>query len=146
MATLAHDIFCATKSPDTGARHDWHKYFLYCVTIELGLKAALLNNNNTAERKKGNKNKIGHNIKLLRNEAAALLPADFFNSADEAAIDQISEFFSDKGLEYVTVEFLVAVVSRGKGIPPIDDLEAAAGKVAEYMEESRFFRSSDTRP
>ena len=51
MATTACDLFHAARVANDKVKHDWHKYFMYCVVIELVLKAALLNNNNTMEQK-----------------------------------------------------------------------------------------------
>ncbi len=63
MGMLACDIFRAAQTSSSDSRRPWYKYFLYCVAIEIGLKATLLNNNNTHDQKQKNK-AIGHDLTL----------------------------------------------------------------------------------
>jgi hypothetical protein len=143
MATIACDIFHAAKIDNKEYQHTWYKYFLYCVSIELGLKATLLNNNNTSDRKDLNI-KIRHDLIWLRKEVTEQLVATLFDASDEKVIDQISPFFRSKSLEYVSGELLQAIISGGKGLPSIVDLEATANKVIEYLKTHRHFVNSDT--
>jgi len=143
MATLACDIFGAAKAGSSISDRRWFKYLLYSIAIELGLKATLLNNNNTADQKKKNKD-LGHNLTALRREAAQRLPDDFFDGAEVQAIDSISPFFRTKSLEYVSGSLLGQMMAGGKDLPKITDLEAVAQKVVDYLEREKHFIHSAT--
>ena len=144
MATTACDLFHVARGASDKVKHDWHKYFMYCVVIELGLKAVLLNNNNTKEQKTENQKKIGHDLTILLNAAMDKLPTKFFNDQEKKAVNKISPLFRDKALEYLEIDMLVALLSGGRNIPPIADLDKAAGKVAAHLEANKHFRASQT--
>ena len=57
MATTACDLFHAARVANDKVKHDWHKYFMYCVGIELGLKAVLLNNTMEQKTEKSEENR-----------------------------------------------------------------------------------------
>ena len=143
MATLAYDIFGVVQVGSSNSKRPWFKYLLYCIAIELALKSILLNNNNTPDRKKLNK-AIGHDLVALRTEAAQRLPDDFFDDAEVQTIKRISPFFASKSLEYVSGSLLEQMMTGGKDLPEITDLEAVAKKVLDYVEEQKHFIGSDT--
>lgn len=151
MAKLAHDVFFAANSyspvetKSRSQRNSWYKYFLYCVSIEIALKAVLLNNNNTLKRKKKNK-KIGHNLSKLRAAVSDSLPVGFFDSVEVEAIDKAAPFFRSKALEYLSSELLMQMVTGGKDLPDIEILERAANKVVGFLERKDYFIRSDTQP
>lgn len=141
----ALNIVSAKKNRRSGSRRQWHKYFLYSVSIELGLKAALLNNNNTTSRKEGNK-QIGHDLKELREEAAAVLPNNFFDRKDKETMDKVAPFFGAKSLEYPSAKFIKEMMFGGGDLPDVESLEAVAEKVVCILESNRFFIGSNTPP
>jgi hypothetical protein len=143
MATLACDILGAAQTGSSNSKRPWFKYLLYCIAIELALKAILLNNNNAPDRKKLNK-AIGHDLVALRTEAAPRLPDDFFDDAEVQAIESISPFFASKSIEYISGSLLAQMMTGGKDLPEITDLEAVAEKVLDYVKEQKHFIGSDT--
>jgi len=143
MAKLACDIFDAAQVGGRNSKRPWFKYLLYCIAIELALKAILLNNNNTSGQKKQNKT-IGHNLVTLQAEAAQRLPNGFFSDAEVHTIKSISPFFKSKSLEYVSGSLLEQMMTGGKDLPEITDLEAVAKKVLGCVEEQKHFINSNT--
>ena len=143
MAKLACDIFGAAQAGSRNSKRPWFKYLLYCIAIELALKAILLNNNNTPDRKIRNK-AIGHDLVALRTEADQRLPDDFFDGAEVRTIERISLFFASKSLEYISGSLLEQMMTGGKDLPEITDLEAVTKKVLDYVEEQKHFIGSDT--
>ena len=143
MATIACDLFHVTRLKSDNLKHEWYKYLLLCISIEAGLKAIILNNNNSIARKNKNK-KMGHDIMSAVNSARRKLPDDFFTKQEEVAMRRISKFLPGNDLRYCSVDLIYEMVSGAKGIPHVSELETAAEKIVKYLEASNHLRASQT--
>ncbi len=114
MARLADDLY-EMAAPFVGSNNlPFARIFVFCNSIEIGLKAHLLNNNNTLERVSANKHNIGHNLELLADEAGPLLSKKF-SSAERSAIAKANRFFSgQKALQYLSGNLIAEMMTGRK--------------------------------
>lgn len=119
------------------------KYFLYCASIELGLKSSILSVDNSKAAKDEIKNKVGHdlikanNLFLIRNPNVIIL-----NKNDLVNLAKINPFFKNKGLEYITVDVIVELMKGLSNFPDLKDIRNVAKKVNKYLQKNKLHINS----
>ena len=138
LATFSHDMFnmCSGYASDTKAFIS--KPYLYCVSIELGLKAAILAVDCNDESKKLIKS-LGHNLISTYNCFKEHYETDLFDNSDITTIEMINPYFRKKGLEYFTPEVLMAMMRGFKDLPSLKLLHQAAAKVDAFTQKNDLF-------
>lgn len=144
MARMSRHMFGAGRDYTTDERAPLIKYYLYCASIELCLKAAILAEDCTQKQKDFLRDKIGHNLEKAINKCSKSHDLSFLDKDDWNAIRQINPFFKGKGLEYFTVEMMGAALNGYKALPSIGELEIAAAKVQKFLEANKHFRDGKT--
>lgn len=117
-------------------------YFLYCASIELGLKASILSTDNSPAKKRAMRRPIGHDLEMAYAAFETAWPATpLFDSADLVAMGKINPFYRQKGLEYVTMDVIVQLLHGLSGFPAMHDIRAVALKVNDFLKRHEFFRA-----
>ena len=144
-AKMASDLFHSAEAyPGTGIL-PWHRLLLYCMTIELALKASLLNNNNTRQQRHANK-ALSHRLADIVEAAKDSVPPNLLTDQHLQAISKVSVFFHRKDLEYASIELSEQMVTGRKKLPDIESLRSAALALVDFVEENRHFVDSSTPP
>ena len=152
MAVLTPHALARMSRHMFGAGRDYHpedrvfliKYYLFSASIELGLKSAILATDCTAEMKNFLKAKIGHDLQKAIVKCEKLYDESFFDSTDLEAIKKINPFFKGKGLEYFTAEMMGAALTGFKALPDVDQLQASAQKVQDFLLANKYFIDGKT--
>lgn len=137
LAKSAHHMFCMAKNYAAEGDAFLMRQYLFCVAIELGLKAAILGEDCTPDQKKALKD-IGHDLLRLSAEFTATFGSSLFDQADMAALALINDHFRQKGLEYFTMPVLKSTLHGRQGMPTLEAMQTVAGKVDAYLAERDF--------
>ena len=139
MARTAHHFFTMSHGYDTGKEIPFARHYLYCASIEIGLKAAILANECSEARKKFIKS-LGHDLTKACGSFQQFYGSDLWSADDIEAVTAINPFFANKGLEYFTIDVLVDTVNGSAELPDIGRIEQAAKKVNAFVLERQFFK------
>lgn len=117
---------------------------LYCISIELGLKAAILSKNSSHKMKFYLKKQIRHNlIKLYQEFCQQFKNLNLFNQNDIKVIQKINTFYINKSLEYHDSYSLIGILmTGGKGLPSHTEMQSVAKKVDNLIKNYSFFKNS----
>jgi len=115
--------------------------FLYCASIEIGLKACILSKDNSYCGKMFVRCKIGHDLnevikgfnKLFNNEIN-------FNLEDLKNIKKINKYYSKKGLEYFTGDVIYSLATCGVDFPSSLELKKIGKKVNNFLKKNNYFQ------
>ncbi len=133
LARMSNGLFKATESYKEDDMPTL-KYFLYCASIELGLKASILSADNSKVANDKLKNKVGHdlikanNLFLKKNSKEIIL-----DNNDLVSLTKINPFFKNKGLEYITIDVIVELMNGLSKFPDLEDIRRIAKKVNMYL-------------
>jgi len=142
MAKTAVDFFKMAEEYKSDATISLARYYLFCASIELGLKAAILATDCTTHKKK-HIQKLGHDLLAVYNDFAENYAA-IWDSSDVVAVTAINPFFKKKGLEYFTIDVLSAALNGFKEVPKIDEVGLAARKVNGFLQANKQFIDGKT--
>ena len=143
LATLS-DGFCETGKTASENAHQLVRYFIYCRSIELGLKACVLNNNCTPEVKMILSTKIGHDLIKAKNLAEKTLKTTLFSEEQNEVLRVVNISYKKKGIEYFTVDMIAGAMKGFKELPNIDDLANTAKTLNVYIKNKKMFIDSNT--
>ena len=118
------------------------KYFLYCGSIEIGIKAIILAKDNSKEMKELLKSKrkgFGHNLIALVQRLEQIGEGQLLDHKSKGTIAMINSFYKDKGLEYFTQDVIFESTSGSKGIPSILELKKVSEKVIGFLVRKSYF-------
>lgn len=119
------------------------KYFLYCASIELGLKSSILSTDNSKAIKDKLKNKVGHNLIKAHNLFTKKNPSEtILNSEDLISLKKINPFFKNKGLEYISADVIVELMRGLSGFPDLKDVRNIAKKTNKYLLKNKLHINS----
>lgn len=139
MAKVSHNIFLSSEN-HRAVDVPLVNYLLYCLSIELGLKASILRLDNSKKRKDYLKYKIGHDLqKLLKDFEKCSLGRDVLDEADRIALGQINPYYKNKGLEFITSELQVALLKGMSDFPNLGVLRLTAVKVDDLLKSNEFY-------
>ena len=140
MARTAHHFFTMSHGYESGREIPFARHYLYCASIEIGQKAAILANECSAVRKKLIKS-FGQDLTKAWGSFQQFYGSQLWSAEDIAAVTAINPFFVNKGLEYFTIDVLIDTASGSKGLPDIGRIERAAKKVNSFIVERQFFKN-----
>lgn len=144
LARMSRDMFGAGKHYKTDDKVPLIKYYLFCASIELGLKAAILATDCTSKRKKHLRSEIGHDLEKAVGECSKLYGLGFLKKSDLEVIRKINPYFKGKGLEYFTGEMMQAMGKGYKALPKVGELKATADKVQKFLKANKHFIDGKT--
>ena len=144
LARMSRHMFGAGRDYETADKVPLVKFYLFCASIELGLKSAILATDCTKNRKDFLKSKIGHDLEKAIRECEKLYDLSFLERKDIEAIQAINPFFKGKGLEYFTLEMMSAALTGFKALPNLGDLQASAQKIQSFLEDNKHFIDGKT--
>ncbi|MFZ2886268.1 MAG: hypothetical protein WA021_00435, partial [Minisyncoccia bacterium] len=107
MAKMSHGIFLASENY-RATDVPLVNYLLYCLSVELGLKASILRLDNSKANKKILKEHTGHDLVKMHSEFDLEYPS-VLDDADGEALKAINPFYKNKGLEFMTAELQIAL-------------------------------------
>lgn len=142
MARTANDMFQMADAFPTGAEVPLAKYYVFCASIEIGMKAAILGNDCTSENKKLIKS-FGHNLCEVHDTFKQIYGSPW-DKTERQAIAVINPYFKKKGLEYFTIDVLAALVNGFSEVPDIQLIRVAAHKVNLFLHSQEFFFDATT--
>ena len=137
LARLSNAIYNTTLHYDDDAPIG--EYLLWCISIELGLKAAILSKNNSKSRQKKNKNEIGHDLIKAGEAFHVKFGYKLFDKKDIQALNQINPYFKNKSMEYFEIETIVALMKGLSTFPDLNNIKTVATKVNKFLSENKYF-------
>lgn len=116
-------------------------FFLYCASIELGLKASILSVDNSKNQKVDLKSKdIGHDLEKIYSRFKFLFPEEeLFLPCDVQALQKINRFYRDKGIEYITLPMIMVLMKGMSAFPQLSEIRAVAKKVNLFISGYKLF-------
>ncbi len=142
MATISEDLFKMASYFENDNKISLAQYYIYCASMEIGLKAAILARDCTKESKETIKN-FGHNLHTVKNKFEDLYDP-IWDKDDIKAIEKINPFFKDKDLEYFKINVMGEMLKGLKQFPSLDSIENAARKVNQFVNQEKFFINAKT--
>jgi hypothetical protein len=142
MAKTSHDMFLMADAHPVEESVPLAQYYVFCASIEIGLKAAILGNDCTSGNKKAIKG-FRHDLCKVH-EAFKKTYASPWDEDDLKSISAINPYFSKKGLEYFTMDVIAALLKGFKEIPDINSIREAARKVNDFLKSKNFFIDATT--
>lgn len=143
LARFSHNFFKMTTEHITESDSFLPHLYLYCVSIELGLKAAILAEDCT-EKSKGYIKELGHDLLKVRDRFEEIYGTDWLNTENITVLKQINPYFKSKGLEYFTIEVLGIALKGFKQLPKVEQLQACAEKINNFLEQNNYFINGKT--
>jgi hypothetical protein len=140
LARSAHHLFAMARQYTDEKDSSLTRQYLYCVAIELGMKAALLNKDSSAASRSIIKKQIRHDLARLIETFRSAYDLDLFDGDDLTAIAKINPYFEYKDLEYFEASIVDQMATGRRDLPTLEALEAASGKVDAFLAERKFFR------
>lgn len=144
MAAMAHHFYEAGKYRDKEVKTILFPYYCFCASIELATKSAILALDCTSKEKIRLKQKIGHDLIKAIEECGTKYNLSFLSDEDKKLISSVNIFYKNKGLEYFTIEMLVACMKGYKELPSIDYLEVLCKKFQTFLHENSYFIDGKT--
>lgn len=116
--------------------------FLYCASIEIGLKACILSKDNSYCNKLFVQYKIGHDLRNAIKKFTELFDDEiYFETKDLANIKKINKYFRSKGLEYFTIDVICSLANGGKDFPSPSELKVVGEKVNNFLKKNNYFNN-----
>jgi hypothetical protein len=143
LANLSDDLHNSSESFSHRKRVPISNYYLYSISIELGLKAAILSADCT-KKKIGAMKKIGHDLEKLVNKHEETTNKQFFTSLERDAVCRINIYYKNKSLEYFTFEMKHQMLTAYKGLPKLKHLARASRKLNKLLRKNKNFLISET--
>ena len=142
MAKMSDDLYLSSKNykPD---RFPLINYFLYCASIELALKAAILSLDCSKPQLEKLKS-IGHNLDRLVNKYESTVDDNFLKRGEKQILRQVNKYYKDKGLEYFTYVVMDESLRAFKNFPNINTLEKISDKLNQYIANNQYFIDANT--
>lgn len=142
MAKISEAFYKTSKNYDSRDTLTVN-YFLYCISIETGLKAAILSRNNSKNMKEYLKKEIDHDIlKLIIKFKEVFKNQKIIDSTDLDSISKINKYYKNKGLEYFTSDVICAFAHGCKDFPELSAIENISSSIVCFLEENEFFRNT----
>ncbi len=139
LARISESFYFASKNYESKEIFTFN-YYLYCASIEIGLKSAILSKDNSFKNKKKIKNEIGHDlVKAICEFEQAFNGQIIINQEDKENIEKINKFYKNKGLEYFTIDVLVSAVHGGKGFLELLKIENISKKVIDFIKQNKYW-------
>lgn len=142
MAQISDDFFIMANAKLEKRAFPLARFYLLCASIEVGLKASILAEDCTAERKK-HLRKLGHDLGKVHNSFTRFYPT-IWDNEDLSAIESINRYYKRKSLEYFTSDLLGACFQGYRDLPDIEALDIAAQKVNSFVKTNNFFMDAKT--
>jgi len=140
MAQRSEDFHKASESYRPEKGYPVINHFLYLVSIELGLKSAILSVDCSKDNiEKLKKKPFGHNLLKCIEEFEKITGNSLFDKGDIKALEDINTYYKNKGLEYFTADMMPLLVTAYKGLPDIDTIRTCSKKVNEYLVANKYF-------
>ena len=142
LAKISEAFYFASKNYQASEIFTFN-YFLYCASIEIGLKSAILSKDNSFENKKTVKQNIRHDlIKAIGKFEQYFNGQTIINSKDCESIKKINNFYKEKGLEYFTIDVITSAVNGGKGFPELSEIENISKKIVNFIKENKYWNDA----
>lgn len=114
--------------------------FLYCASIEIGLKACILSKDNSDCKKLFVQHKIGHDINKAIKEFDKLFKGKInLKSENIENIKKINKYYKNKGLEYFTSDVIFSLANGGKDFPTPAELKIIGDIVNDFLKKNSYF-------
>lgn len=142
-AKMSHHLFNMARTYGEDGDAWLARTYLYCASIELGLKASILGLDCTVAEKKRMK-AIGHDLIVLKDEFEKAHGIVIFDPEDVDAMNRINGYFMRKGIEYFDITVLTSAMQGFSDMPKVEELEAVALKVNAFLASNDFFINGKT--
>jgi hypothetical protein len=139
LALGSSDLRRAAENLVISERFPVTNFLLHAMSIEIGLKAAILNQDCSAEMKGRIKDEIRHDLLKAHQMYQNIFQDTLFDEADLNALEKLNRYFKRKDLEYFTAEMLVAMLTAFKEFPRLDEIRRCNCKVEAMLGASNHF-------
>ena len=126
-------LYCADGSEFLPRLH------LFGMSIEVGLKAAILVDACTAKARRYIQYELGHDLLKVRRYFENLYDAQLFNDEDGVTLDAINQPYRERAFQFFTPPMLESVLSGYKDLPDIANVRKLAEKVQSYLVAHKHF-------
>ena len=137
LAKTSDRLHAASQSFIDGDQFQVPNYFLFCASIEIGFKAAILFADCT-ERTGARLKTIGHDLLKVHAAYSSAFQA-LLTVSELATIAQINSRYRNKGLEYFSDDMLFLAMRGFKDMPQLSEIEAISIKVNSMLRQNNFF-------
>lgn len=120
------------------------RLYIYCVAIELGLKAGIRAKDWSKENRERVRRKIGHNLTEAARECEEIYGVLLSEEA-RATIDEINPYFKRKELEYFEPAMMELMLRGYSGLPSFEAMRDAASEVISFLRNQEFFINTCAR-
>lgn len=138
LAKMSNGLFIITES---NKENDvlTLKHYLYCASIELGLKASILSVINSKDVKDELKYKIGHDLIKVNSLFIKKMKYSILDYNDLVTITKINPFYKNKGLEYITTPVIFELMTGTPNIPDLKDVKSVAEKINKHLLDNKLY-------
>jgi hypothetical protein len=139
LARMSDSFFRLTKSYK-GKDTLIPKYFLYCVSIELGLKSSILSIDDSKTVKDKLKKEVSHNLitaydLFLENNPRVTV----FSEDNLKSLKKVNTYFKNKSLEYITSDLIIQLMNGLSNLPKLRDIRGIAEKVNKFLLKKKLY-------
>ena len=142
LAKLSESFYTVSKTYEVEEFFVF-KFLLYCISIELGLKSAILSRDNSVEKKKelANKNLVGHNLlKVISIFEQMFNGQDIIGLEDKKSVAKINKYYEKKGLEYFTSDVIFSAGNGFQDFPELSAIENTSKKIVDFLVSNNYWR------
>lgn len=140
MARISERIHLASERTLDNDNFIVPNYYLYCLAIELALKAAILSKDNSPPKKEQIWKSIGHDLGLAHTEYVTSVGSDPLTVEEVAYLCQITPFYKNKGgMKYFPLEMLVQALTAYKDIPPLNHIQEISRKLNAVVASNDYY-------
>ena len=137
IARMADDLFNMAHQYTAGEGRPLAQYYVYCVSIELSFKSAILAHDCSAD-KIAQLKKLSHDLGEVH-KCFAEIHGPILDEQDLEAIQRINPLFRSKSLEYFNEQMLESVLRGFREFPDIREVASAAQKLNAFIHKHRLF-------
>jgi hypothetical protein len=142
MSLISNDMFLMASGYYHDNKISLAQHYLFCASTEIALKAAILADDCTKERKAEIK-QMNHNLERGLNRFRAIY-GDIFSDEEKATLKQINKYYQNKGLEYFTIEVMGTALRGYKDVPDLVSIKSLAKTANTFLNENKLFLNAKT--
>ena len=142
MSLISNDMFLMASGYHHSSKISLAQHYLFCASVEIALKAAILADDCTKERKAEIK-QMNHNLERVLNRFQ-LLYGELFSEVEITTLKQINKYYQNKGLEYFTIDMMGTALRGYKDVPDLISIKLLATTANNFIVNNKLFINAKT--
>ena len=143
LASFSHHIFNMCSDYGTENKGFLAQSYLFCVSIELGLKAAIVAIDCNDESKKLIKS-LGHDLIAVHDCFKKHYQKQIFDQSDFDVLESVNAHYHRKGMEYFSPQVMLSMMRAYKDFSSLEELHQTAAKLNGFLNENELFVEANT--